>query len=146
MQPPNQMQDKIELRLRTMRILWLSLFLSVVIYYALTLFVKHPPNAQSNDILFPVLVAIALPTILISVLVKHKIITRAIELQRVQLVQQGYIVALALAEVPALLGLLAYFATDNRYYPILFIIAVGGQLLHFPRRDHVISASFKRGM
>ncbi len=143
MQPPDQMQENIELRIRTIRILWLSLFLSVVIYYALTLFVKRPENIQTNEILFPVLVAIALPTILISVLVKHKIITRAIDLQRVQLVQQGYIVALALAEVPALLGLLTYFATGNRYYPILFIIAVFGQLLHFPRREHVVNASFR---
>jgi uncharacterized membrane protein YiaA len=143
MQPPDQMQENIELRIRTIRILWLSLFLSVVIYYALTLFVKRPENIETNEILFPVLVAIALPTILISVLVKHKIITRAIDLQRVQLVQQGYIVALALAEVPALLGLLTYFATGNRYYPILFIIAVFGQLLHFPRREHVVNASFR---
>jgi len=143
MQPPDQMQENIELRIRTIRILWLSLFLSVVIYYALTLFVKRPSNIETNEILFPVLVAIALPIILISVLVKHKIITRAIDLQRVQLVQQGYIVALALAEVPALLGLLTYFATGNRYYPILFIIAVFGQLLHFPRREHVVNASFR---
>lgn len=145
MHPPNQKdpQENIELRIRTMRTLWLGLFLSVVMYYLLTLFVKPPENVQPNEILFPVLVAIALPTILISVLVKHKIITRAVELQRVQLVQQGYIVALALAEIPALLGLLAYFATGNRYYPILFIISVCGQLLHFPRREHVINASFR---
>jgi hypothetical protein len=146
MQPPNQKQKNIELRIRTIRILWLSMFSSVLLYYALTLFVKRPENVQANDILFPVLVAIALPTILISVFVKHKIITRAVELQRVQLVQQGYVVALALAEIPALLGLLAYFATGNRYYPILFLIGICGQLLHFPRREHVISASFKSGM
>jgi hypothetical protein len=33
--------------------------------------------------------------------------------------------------------------TGDRYYYMLFIIAACGQLLHFPKREHVINAAFK---
>ncbi len=146
MQPPNQMQKRIELRLRTMRILWFALLMSVVIYYVFTLIVTRTSDAQPNSTLFLVLVGIASSTTLFSFLIKSKLIDRAVELQQAARVQQAYIVAMALCEVAALLGVLDYFATGDRYYYVLFIIGVCGQLLHFPQRDHVISASFKRGM
>ncbi|HEX6647913.1 MAG TPA: hypothetical protein VF075_00190 [Pyrinomonadaceae bacterium] len=143
MQPPDQMQQNIELRLRTMRILWFALLMSIVMYYPLTIFVARNRDAQPNSTLFVVLVGIALSTTLFSFLVKSKLIDRAVQLQQVARVQQAYIVALALCEVAALLGLIDYFATGDRYYYVLFIIALLGQLLHFPQREHVISASFK---
>jgi len=145
MQPPNQMEQKIELRLRTMRILWFSLLLSVVIYYVMTIFVARTGQAQPNSTLFLVLVGIALSTTLVSFLVKSKLIDRAVDLHQTARVQQAYIVAMALCEVAALLGLLDYFAIGDRYYYVLFLISLCGQLLHFPQREHVISASFKSG-
>jgi len=143
MQAPDQMQQNIELRMRTMRILWFSLLMSIVIYYLLTIFVARTGDAQPNSTLFLVLVGIALSTTLFSFLVKSKLIDRAVELQQVARVQQAYIVAMALCEVAALLGLLDYFATGDRYYYVLFIIALLGQLLHFPQREHVVNASFR---
>ena len=143
MQPPDQMQQNIELRMRTMRVLWFSLLMSIVMYYLLTIFVARTGDAQPNSTLFLVLVGIALSTTLFSFLVKSKLIDRAVELQQVARVQQAYIVALALCEVAALLGLLDYFATGDRYYYVLFIIALLGELLHFPQREHVINASFR---
>jgi hypothetical protein len=50
-------------------------------------------------------------------------------------------VAWAITEVGALLGLLDFFKSADRYYYVLFLIAACGQLLHFPRREHVINAS-----
>jgi hypothetical protein len=91
-----------------------------------------------------VLVGIAVSTVLLSFPVKNKLISQAIEQQHVPLVQQAYIVAWALSEVPALLGLLDFYLTGNRYFYVLFLIAVFAQLLHFPRREHVINASFKK--
>jgi len=143
MQAPDQMQQNIELRMRTMRILWFSLLMSIVIYYLLTIFVARTGDAQPNSTLFLVLVGIALSTTLFSFLVKSKLIDRAVELQQVARVQQAYIVAMALCEVAALLGLLDYFATGDRYYYVLFIIALLGQLLHLPQREHVVNASFR---
>jgi hypothetical protein len=139
-----QPQQNIELRLRTMRTLWIAMFISIVLYYGITFFVKPSGNANPNDNLFLILVVVALSMTLISFLVKNRLLSRAIEQHSVQLVQQAYIAALAVTEVAALLGLLYFFLTGDRYYPVLFLIAACGQLLHFPRREHVISASFQK--
>jgi len=129
--------------MRTLRILWLAMLSSVVIYYLLTLFVRRSADAEPNDMMSLLLVAIALTTTLISFVVKKQFVAQAADQQRVQLVQQGYLLAWVLCEVAALLGLLDYFAAAHRHYYILFIIGAAGHLLHFPRRDHVVNAVFK---
>jgi high-affinity Fe2+/Pb2+ permease len=136
----NDPQNKIELRIRTMRTLWIGMFISIVLYYAFTFFVTPSSNTNPNGMLFLILVVVALSMTLISFVVKNKLISRAVEQQQPQLVQQAYIVALALTEVAALLGLLYFFMTGDRYYPVLFLIGACGQLLHFPRREHVMNA------
>ena len=127
-----------------MRMIWIAMIMSIGFYYAFTFFVARRENVEPNSTLFFVLVGIALSTTLISFLIKNKLISLAIVQQHVPLVQQGYIVAWALSEIPALLGLLDFFLTGNRYFYVLFLIAVLAQLVHFPRREHVINASFKK--
>jgi hypothetical protein len=112
-------------------------------YCFFTIIADRPENAPPNERLFVVLLALALSTIIVSFPVKNRYLTRAAEQQKVELVQPAYAVALALCEVSALLGLVDFFLTGNRYYYILFILAACGQLLHFPRREHLINASFK---
>jgi hypothetical protein len=138
------MQQDIEPRIRTMRTIWIAMIMSIGFYYAFTFIAKRPENAEPNSTLFLVLVGVAASTVLISFPVKNKLISQAIEQQHVPLVQQAYIVAWVLSEVAALLGLLDFYLTGNRYFYVLFLIAVFAQLLHFPRREHVINASFKK--
>jgi hypothetical protein len=140
---PKDSQVKIEQRIRTIRTLWTGMFLSVVIYYVLTLFIGKPKNSHPNNTLSLILLAVGLLATLFSFLIKTRLLTESVRQQQVQLVQQGYIVALAVTEVAALLGMLDFFVTGNRYYFLLFIITACGQLLHFPKRQHVIDASFK---
>ena len=142
-QPQNQQHD-IDVRMRTMRILWFAFIVSVGMYYVFTLFANRRPNPTPNNTLSLTFIAVSASMLLVSFLLKHKLLNRAIDQQQVGLVQQAYIVALALAEVPALLGMLDLFVTGNRYYYVLMIIAAGIQLLHFPRREHVESAAFRR--
>ncbi len=137
------MKEDVELRIRTLRTLWAALFMSIIFYYVLTFFVTRPEDREPNETLFLVLLFIALTTTLISFVIKSKLLNQAVERQQVQLVQQGYIVTWALTEVAALLGLIDYFVTGNRFYYVLFIIAAIGMLLHFPRREHVLNAAFK---
>ena len=139
----NDPQTNIELRIRTIRTLWIAMLLSIGMYYGFTSFAGRPENVEPNNTLFLVLVAISLSTTLISFLIKSKLLSQAVEKQQVQLVQQGYVVAFALCEVAALLGVLDFFMTGDRYYYVLFIIGALGLLLHFPRRDDVLNASFK---
>ena len=134
-----------ELRIRTMRTLWIGMLLSVGAYYVFTLVAGRSDDITPKPILSLILTGVALSMTLISFAVKNKLLSRAVDQQQVQLVQQGYIVTWALSEVAALLGLLDFFLTGDRYYYLLFLIAAGALLLHFPRREHVVNASFKSG-
>jgi len=144
--PPTQngAPENIELRMRTMRTLWFAMLMSIVMYYVFTLFATRPPRLAPNNTLFLVLVGAALVTTLISFPIKSWLLNKAIDQQQVQMVQQAYVVGMAVTEVGALLGLLDFFLTGDRYYYVMLIIAACGQLLHAPKRQHLLNASFKR--
>jgi drug/metabolite transporter (DMT)-like permease len=126
-----------------MRTLWAALFSSIGIYYVFTRFADQPTNVQPNRTLSLTLVAVGLSMVPISIVIKRKFLNQSVEQQQDGLVQQGYVIAWAVTEVAALLGILDFYMTGNPYYFILFIIAACGQLLHFPRRQHVLDACFK---
>ena len=140
---PNTVQFQIEQRLRTMRTLWGALLGSIGVYYMISLYVGQPANTNRNNMLSLALLVVALSVIPLSFVIKKKLLNESVAQQQPQLVQQGYLVAWVINEVAALLGLLDFFATGHRHYYILFIIAVLGHLLHLPRREHVINASFR---
>jgi hypothetical protein len=126
-----------------MRIIWIAMLLSIGGYFVLTIINKGSEDRAPNQTISLTLLGIGVAATLISFLVKNKLLSRAIEQQQVLMVQQAYVVAWAITEVGALLGLLDYFMTGNRYYYVPLIIAACGQLLHFPRREHVINAAFR---
>lgn len=136
----NDLQASVELSIRKLLVLWFAMLSSIGLYYVLTLFAGPREAVEPNNTLLLALSAVALSTTLLSFVMKSKLLARAVEQQQVQLVQQTYIVAWALTEVAALLGLLAFFVTGSPYSYILFIISALGQLLHFPRREHLINA------
>ena len=140
----NSAPDNIELRMRTMRTLWLAMLMTVVMYFVFTLFAGRPPTRTPNNTLFLVLVGAAVLMTLISFPIKSALVNRAIDRQQPAMVQQAYIVAWAVTEVGGLLGMLDFFMTGDRYYYVLLVIAGCGQLLHFPKREHVVNASFQR--
>lgn len=126
-----------------MRTIWIALILSIGGYFVLTLFAQRSENIEANAMLSIILIAIAAAMTLISFLIKSKLVASAIEAGQVQQVQQAYVVAWAVTEAGALLGVVDYFLTTDRYYFVLMLIAACAQLLHFPRREHVVSASFR---
>lgn len=133
----------IETRINSIRILWFAMLLSVGVYFAVSLFVKRSEDVAANASLSMALLVAGVSTTLISFLIKAKLLAKAVEQRNLAMVQQGYIVTFAITEFAALLGLLDFFATSDRYYFVLFIIAAGGMLLHFPRREPVENAAFK---
>ncbi|HZN09907.1 MAG TPA: hypothetical protein VFB65_24135 [Pyrinomonadaceae bacterium] len=137
---PNNTQENVELRLRTMRTLWMGMILSILGYFVLTLFAGRSEDLEPNPTLSLILLAVAASAALVSFPLKSKLLNRAIEQKQVPMVQQACIVAWAITEVGGLLGVLDFFMTGNRYYYLLFMIAALGQLLHFPRREHVLNA------
>lgn len=145
MQPANQNEEqRIETRLRAILTVWFALFLSVGLYYMVTLFTgnRHEFHTPSRRLFLAFAAAGSLLAI-ISIPVKQMYLRRSVREQQIELVQTGYIVAWALSEVAALLGLLNFFLTDNRRYYVLFIIAACGLLLNFPRRQHLLDATLK---
>ncbi len=117
--------------------------LSVGGYYFFTLIVERSSEVSPNSTLSLSFVSVALLTIPVSFVVKKKFLTQSVDQQRPEIVQQGYVFALAVVEVGALLGLLDLFVTGNHYYFVPMIIAACGQLLHFPQRQHLLDACFK---
>lgn len=135
-------QNNVEVTLRKLRVLWAGGLASLFGFYVLTMFAERPEDLEPNNTLFLVFVAIALTTTLASFVVKKQIFKRAEQQQQLDLVQQGFIVAVMMNEVGALLGVFDFFRSDDPYY-VLFIIAACGQLLHFPRRDPILHATYK---
>lgn len=144
MQPPtqNNSQQDLDLRVRTMRTLWLALMASVGMYLLFTLIVGRPANLQSNSTLSLALLGVTVLITLLSFFVRKWLVSKAVARRQVPMVQQAYIATWALAEIGGLLGMLDFFATSDRYYYVFFLIAVGAQLLHFPRREDVVNASY----
>lgn len=135
--------ENVELRIRSMRVMWIALILNIALFFGLTLFAHRSEDVEPNNMLSLILIVIAASTTLVSFLIKGKLLNKAIDQGQVQQVQQAYVVAWAVTEVAALLGLLDYFMTADRYYYVPFLIALCGQLLHFPRSEHAVSASFR---
>lgn len=127
-----------------MLIVWFAMLMSVGTFFVIAQLVERQPNPQEDgNMLVWVLLALGIFTTLASFVIKSKILAQSVKEQRVDLVQSAMIVALALCEATSLFGLLAYFATGTRYYYIFFIIGVVGSLLHMPRRDQLLAASYK---
>jgi hypothetical protein len=145
MNPANQNnpQTEIELRIRTLRTLWFALLGSIGIYYGFTLVVERREGLEPNPSLSLSLICVAMLMVLVAFVIKTKWLSRALEQKSTGMVQQAYVVTWAITEIAALLGLMDFFLTNDRYYFVLLIIAALGVLLHFPRREHVVNAAFK---
>jgi hypothetical protein len=139
---PTDLNEKIALRIRTMRILWLALMMSIGSYFLYSMFVFKPGDRQLNNTLSLILVIAGMFATIVSVLVRQKIVSIAIERKNELLVQQGYIVAWALCEASALMGLVDFLVTGNRFYYVPFVIGLLGDLINFPRRQDVEDVLF----
>ncbi len=140
MQPGSEVT--LDTRYRTMVTLWFGLFFSIVVFFLFAL-LTSPAEATENSTVSLVLAIIGTLAVIASYLVKQRFLSQAVEKQNVAMVQTGMIVAAALTEIAAMLGLLDHFTTGNRWYYLLMIVAVIGALLNFPKRDHLLAASYK---
>jgi hypothetical protein len=96
-----------------------------------------------HQTLLLVLAAAGLSTVAASFAVKAGFYRRAAERQEPAQVQAGFIVAMALCEAAVLMGMVGLFVTWNDYAYALFGLGALGEALHFPRREQVMSASYK---
>ena len=141
------MENNLDKRYQTLVILWFALLMSIGMYFLFSLFVAPQASNQlgspSRSLLIVALNALGTFLVVVSFPVKHKLMERAVEKQDTALVQKALVIACAMCEVSALLGLLEYFVIGNREYYLLFLVAAAGTALHFPRRRQLEAASYK---
>jgi magnesium-transporting ATPase (P-type) len=139
MKPTDTDQPNIDVRYRTLLILWFAICMSVLIFLAVINFT--PVRAAANRQLTLALNSLGIVPVALSFLLKQRALAKSVETQRLDLVQSAYVLSFALCESSALLGLVDHFTTGSRYYYFAFVIAGLGLLLHFPQRKNLVNAS-----
>ena len=121
--------------------------MSVGMYFLFLMFaapeLRIEPRNSRSSLLIITLTALGTFLVLASFAVKRKFLQRSIEQQDVNSVQRGLVIACAMCEVSALLGLLERLVIRNREYYLLFVIAAAGIAFHFPRRSQLEAATYK---
>ena len=141
MQTNNSNQPTIEARLRVLFILWFAICTSVLLFLLVVVGHFAAARVDGNPRLSLILNSIAIVPAGLSFLLKQQMLNQAVAQQKLDLVQTAYIMAWALCEMSALLGLMDRLLNGSLYYYLGFIFAALGLLLHFPRKQHLLDAS-----
>ena len=141
---PNRSNTEVfvDAQFRTMLVLWFAFLMSIVMYLVISLVVAQAEQ-PANRLLTLVFSAVSAFLVVVSFAVKKRFLAQSVETQQIRLVNTGFILAAALCEAAALIGLLDLFISRDPYYVVLISISFLGLLLHFPRRSHLEAASFK---
>jgi hypothetical protein len=140
MQNPEQMEARVEARHRTLLFLWFGILMSMSLFLGLTLFVPSSTAEPKTTLSFAFMGA-AFMVVILSVLIKLRVVQRAIEKRDAAMLQPGYVAAFALCEAAALWGVIDHFVTGSSYYYFSFALGLLGMLVHFPKKDHVRAAT-----
>ena len=123
-----------EARRRGLLLIWCGQLFTLAILYFLTYVIEPQSDAGDNHTLAWVLGSVGFMTFLGSFLVRRKLLAEAAAKRRFDLGTTAYILAFAMCELTAILGLVAYLVTGLPYALHSFILAAAGLLLHFPAR------------
>jgi hypothetical protein len=126
-----------------MRVLWFAMMMNVLVFFGFTIIIERQQPAGDSSLTL-VFALVALSTTALSFVVRSKLLNSAVKTQQVQGVQVAFIVAWAMCEVSALLGIMDYLTVGGRSYILLFVISELGMILHFPKYDHLAAASVKK--
>lgn len=142
----------IEQGYKTMVIIWFALLFSQAMLFAIVYIAK--PEVYKFDFTKPLLgenpaiviafAVIAAANLVISFVMKKRSVEQAVEKQQIALVQTGSILAYAFCEAISLLGIVLAIAFSYQYFFAWIVLGIIGIILHFPRRDDVIAASYKK--
>jgi len=138
MENPQQIEARVEARHKIILVIWFALLMSISVLFAMTLLV--PSQSNPNPTFSFALIGAAFMVVVVSVLLKSRIVQRAMEKRDAAMLQSGYILSFALCESAALCGLLDHFVTASSYAYFSFALGLLGMLLHFPKKDHVRAA------
>ncbi len=137
---------------QTILIVWAALLFSQVLFIPMVLMIKpelmgldlSKPLLGSEPVVSVALAAVSVVALIASFILRKKILARSVDQQDVSLVQTAVIVGCALCESVSLFGFLTAFLFEYQYFFLFSAAGIGGTLLHFPRRDDVHAASYKK--
>jgi uncharacterized membrane protein len=143
-QPTSQLAAS---RFRGLVIIWLAQIASLVLLSALA-FVLRPSAAQDERVSAATLVALAgaaLGALAAAFFLRARFASRAVFERRPDLVTTGHVIAFALCEACAVIGLVTRFVTGAPEAIYFFLAALVGFLLLFPRRAQIEAATTDAG-
>lgn len=133
-----ELTRSVDTNFRTLRIIWLAILASVVAIFVVTRFLGPMPSVLT--FLFWILFAVGIANLGASFILKHMLLKQAITKRKPELVRGAYLIAFALCESIALLGLIAHLVTGVEQFYFFFVLSGFGLLIHKPQRDDVLSA------
>lgn len=142
MNDPATIERNVSARYQVLLIIWAAQLLALVAFFLLALFLFED-KGESHSLLFQMLTGLTCALVAASFTVKKKFFAQAVEKQSAAMVQQGQIVAMALCEAAGLYGLMERAIAGTTFFYLSFIVAGVGMLLHFPKRERLMAASFK---
>jgi hypothetical protein len=144
--------QELDNRFRTMMTIWVVLLLSQFMFvgavlalkgHAFTIDTGQPP--LGDEPIIPIVFGIlAISNLGLSFFFRKRSLEQAIAEQKPGHVQTGLIIACALCESISILGVVLAVAFGYQYYFIWLALGIIGIFLHFPRRKHLLDASFSR--
>lgn len=145
-------KPNVEAQYKTMLVIWAALLMSQLMFVLMLFLTK--PNLFSFDFSKPIagvsgamvlgFGVAAVTAVLFSFAFRKRLSERAVAAQDTAQVQSGLIIALALCEASSLFGLALAFAFDYQYFFFWIGLGVLGMILHFPKRDELHAASYKK--
>ncbi len=143
------MPTNIEQNYRTLTILWFS-FLMSHFMFCVVLYFSKPELFKLNlsqDLFHPmalILGFIAIMNLGLSFVFRGTYLQESIEKQNPLTVQTALIMALAFCESISIFGLVLAFSISYPLFFVWFAVGILGAILHFPRRNWLIDASYKQ--
>lgn len=139
------MDTSINKRFQSLLIMWFALLMSVLLYFLLTHFaapkVDYDPGNSTTRVLVVALTLAAILLVAASFFIRRTLLARSVDQQQINLVSQANVVAYAMCEVSALLGLIECFVIGYPNYYFLMLLAAIGIAAQFPKREHLTAAS-----
>jgi len=89
-------------------------------------------------------IMLAVSNLAISFFMRRRANEQAVADQNVKYVQTGLVIACAFCESISIIGMVLAIAFAYPYFYIWFAVGILGIFLHFPRRQHLLDASFKQ--
>ena len=142
----------VETQYRTMTVLWLALLnaqlmLPVVLFFAkreIFNFDFAKPPLGENPAIIIAFAVLGIAAFLSSFVLRKRLVRKAISERKTSLVQTALIIACALCEATTLFGFVSAFAFNYQFFIFWFAFVILGVILHFPKRDDLIAASYSK--